>query len=279
MAATPDEAAPRGHTVHANGVNLYYEVHGQGPPLLLLHAGSLTADSWQPYLPAFAQHFCVYAPDSRGHGRSEHPSDTLSYGLLADDMAAFVRALDLHKPLIAGFSDGGQIALEVGMRYPELPQALVVGGAQFKFAAQYRTWVRDAIGDEGSPVVDVARFERNHPDWANWLQQIYGPDEWKPLLARCKPMWTTPLHYTAGDFTRVLAPTLVLLGDRDELVSVEEAMEMIRLLPRSELAVVPGADHGAFFSTRVSTFQSLMLDFLSRHCASPDESASAAATP
>jgi pimeloyl-ACP methyl ester carboxylesterase len=83
MAATPDEAAPRGHTVHANGVNLYYEVHGQGPPLLLLHAGSLTADSWQPYLPAFAQHFCVYAPDSRPHGRSEHPSDTLSYGLTA----------------------------------------------------------------------------------------------------------------------------------------------------------------------------------------------------
>jgi pimeloyl-ACP methyl ester carboxylesterase len=80
-------------------------------------------------------------------------------------------------------------------------------------------------------------------------------------------MWTSPLNYTAGDFARVLAPTLVLLGDRDELVSVEEAMEMARLLLRSELAVVPGADHGAFFSTKVATFLSPMLDFLLRHSA------------
>jgi pimeloyl-ACP methyl ester carboxylesterase len=71
----------------------------------------------------------------------------------------------------------------------------------------------------------------------------------------------------------------VLLGDRDELVSVEEAVEMVRQLPRAELAVVPGADHGAFFSARVTTFQALMLDFLSRHCPSPDESASIGAMP
>jgi pimeloyl-ACP methyl ester carboxylesterase len=72
----------------------------------------------------------------------------------------------------------------------------------------------------------------------------------------------------------VLAPILVLLGDRDELVSIEEAVEMVRLLPRAELAVVPGADHGAFFSTKVATFQSLMLDFLSRHAASPEPAVS-----
>lgn len=99
-------------------------------------------------------------------------------------MAAFIQALDLHKPLVAGFSDGEQVALEIGMRYPDLPQSLVVGGAWFKFSATYRAWVRDALGDEASPEVDTGRLARNHPDWAAWLEQIYGPDDWKPLLAR-----------------------------------------------------------------------------------------------
>jgi pimeloyl-ACP methyl ester carboxylesterase len=264
MTSPRDPATQRGHVVEANGVNIYYEAHGQGEPLLLIHAGTLTADSWQPYLTAFTQHYRVITPDSRGHGRSSNPTGALSYRLLADDMAAFVQALDLHKPLIAGYSDGGQVALEIGMRYPNLPRSLIVGAAWFKFTASYRAWVRDVVGDEGSAEVATARFTRNHPDWAAWLQQLYGPDDWKPVLAHVKPMWTTPLNYTSDDFAEVVAPTLVLLGDRDELVPVEEAAEMYRLLPRAELAVVPGADHGAFFSGNVTAFQSLMLDFLLR---------------
>jgi pimeloyl-ACP methyl ester carboxylesterase len=195
----------------------------------------------------------------------------LSYRLLADDVAELVHALDLRKPLIAGFSDGGQVALEIGMRYPDLPRAIVVGGALFKFSAAYLAWVRDAIGDDASPEIDTARFTRNHGDWAAWLQQIYGPEEWKTILARCKPMWTTPLNYTAEDFARIVAPTLVLVGDRDELVSVEEADEMFHLLPDGELAVIPGADHGAFFSTAVDTFQSVILGFLLRRADAGDE--------
>ena len=78
-------------------------------------------------------------------------------------------------------------------------------------------------------------------------------------------MWTTPLNYTAEDFAQVAAPTLVLVGDRDELVPVEEAAEMYRLLPKAGLAVVPGAVHGSFFSEKVALFQSFMLDFLLRH--------------
>jgi len=220
----------------------------------------------------------VITPDSRGHGRSNNPTGAMSYRLLADDIAAFVQALDLHNPLVAGYSDGGQVALEIGMRYPNLPRCLVVGAAWFKFSTVYRAWVRDVVGDEGSPEVDTARFARNHPDWAAWLQQLYGPDDWKPLLVRIKPMWTTPLNYTPDDFAQVVAPTLVLLGDHDELVPVEEAAEMYRLLPRGELAVVPGADHGAFFSAKVAPFQSLMLDFLVRHDSAGEEASTQAAS-
>jgi pimeloyl-ACP methyl ester carboxylesterase len=265
MTPTEHAATQRGHYIQANGVDIYYEERGLGKPLLLIHGGTLTAESWQPYLAAFAEHYRVITPDSRGHGRTANPIGTMSYRLLADDMAALVQALDLHKPLICGYSDGGQVALEIGMRYPDLSQALVVGGAWFKFSEAYRAWVRAVLGDEQSPDVDTEQFEHENPDWAAGLQKTYGPDDWKRLLKQIKPMWAAPLNYTPDDFAHVVAPTLVLLGDHDHFVPVEEAGEMYRLLPNAELAVVPGADHGAFFSAKVAFFQPLMLDFLLRH--------------
>jgi pimeloyl-ACP methyl ester carboxylesterase len=265
MTASQDTAAQRGRVIQADGVNIYYEVNGAGEPLVLFHAGTLTGDMWQPYLAAFTEHHRVFTPDMRGHGRTDNPKGAMTYRQLADEMVTFMRVVGLRKPLIAGFSDGGQVALEIGMRYPDVARALIVGGAWFKFTAMYREWVRDALGDEDSPEVDTVRLAQNHPDWVAWLEQIYGPHGWKPLLVHVKRMWTTPLNYSAEDFALVAAPTLVLVGDRDELVPVEEAAEMYRLLPNAELAVVPGAVHGAFFSERVARFQSLMLDFLLRH--------------
>ena len=125
--------------------------------------------------------------------------------------------------------------------------------------------MRDALGDTESPDVDTALFARNHPDWSAWLDDIYGQGSWKPLLERLKPMWSTPLNYTASDFVPVVAPVLVFVGDRDELVSVVEAAEMYRHLPNAELAVVSDANHGAFFSTKAANFQAVLLDFLQRH--------------
>ena len=269
MKPSSDVATPDGHVIRVDGVNFHYEIHGRGQPLLLLHAGSLSAGMWRPYLTAFAEYYRVIAPDMRGHGRTDNPKGAMSYRQLADEMAAFMQALGLHKPLIAGFSDGGQVALEIGMRHPDRAQALIVGGVWFQFTETYRAFVRDALGDEQSPEVDTGRFERNHPHWAAWLDQLYGPGMWKPLLAHLKRMWITPLNYTAEDFAQVVAPTLVLIGDRDELVPVEEAAEMYRRLATAELAVVPGADHGAFFSGKADIFQSVMLDFLRRNSGLP----------
>ena len=265
MAPVNPTVRQHGQTIETNGVNIYYESHGQGEPLVLLHGGSLTGDMWQPYLAGFAERYRVITPDLPGHGRSSNPADTMSYQHLADDIVAFIHALDLRKPLIAGFSDGGQVALEIGMRHPTLPQSIALGGVWFKYSEVYRAWVRDALGDEASPEVDTARLALNHPDWVAWLEQLYGPDGWKPLLVQLKPMWTRPLNYTAKDFAEVVAPTLVLIGDRDELVPVEEATDMYRQLGHAELAVVPNSNHGAFFSEKVTIFQSLILDFLMRH--------------
>jgi pimeloyl-ACP methyl ester carboxylesterase len=258
-----------GTYVRANDLDIYYEEHGQGggKPLLLIHGGALTADSWQPYLAAFAERYRVIAPDTRGHGRTANPAGRLSFELLAEDVAALVRALDLQKPLIYGYSDGGQVALEIGMRYSDLPGALVVGGAHLEVTEGSRRWVRSILGDAESPDVDFERFERENPEFAAGLRQDHGPDRWTALLREIKPMWNAKLNYTPDDFARIVAPTLVLVGDRDDFVPVEDAAAMYRLLPQAELAVVPGADHPdlIFSRAKVAGVQPLILDFLHRH--------------
>src|SRR5262245_2460298 len=124
MAPSQDAAADRSHIVEANGVKVHYRVDGQGDPLVLLHAGTLSADMWQPYLAAFTQHYRVITPDMRGHGRSDNPKGAMTYRQLADEIVAFAWAVDLREPLIVGFSDGGQVGLEIRCAIPTSPGPL-----------------------------------------------------------------------------------------------------------------------------------------------------------
>lgn len=267
MSTVEHREARQGRFVQANGLDIYYEEHGQGEPLLLIHGGALTAGSWQPYLDGFAKHFRVITPDTRGHGHTANPAGSMSFGLLADDAAALVQALGLHRPSIFGYSDGGQVALEIGMRYPDLPGALVIGGAHLELTEGSRNWVRSILGDPQSPDVDFEHFERNYSEFAAMLRRDHGDEAWKTLLKQIKPMWNAMLNYTPEDFARVVAPTLVLVGDRDGFVPVEDGVAMYRLLPNAELAVVPAADHGRLiFSVEMAALvQPLILDFLQRH--------------
>ncbi len=273
MTAQEHTESQHGHYIQANGLDIYYEEHGQGKPLLLIHGGALTGESWKRYLGPFAEHYRVITPDTRGHGRTTNPTGSMSFRLLADDVAALAQALDLQKPLICGYSDGGQVALEIGMRYPDLPMALVIGGSYIEITDASRTWVRSILGDEQSPDVDTEQFERDDPDWTAMLQRLHGSDGWKTLLKQIKPMWNAQLDYTPDDFAQVIAPALVLLGDRDGFVPVEEGIEMYRLLPNAEFAVLPDSDHTdlIFSPAKVAIAQALILDFLQRYSESDNQ--------
>ena len=155
MATSHDAGRQGGQLVEADGVTFYYQTHGQGQPLLLLHGGSLTGDMWRPYLAKFAERYRAVVPDMPSHGRSSSRAGALSYRQLADDIVAFARALDLDNPLIVGYSDGGQVALEIGMRYPMLPQSIVIGGVVSKYSDALRGFIRGAVGDERSAEADT----------------------------------------------------------------------------------------------------------------------------
>jgi pimeloyl-ACP methyl ester carboxylesterase len=264
--------APTGTYIEANRIRMYYEAHGEGEPLLLIHGGTATSESWASHLPAFTKHFQVFTPDSRGHGRTDNPTGELDYRLMADDVAALIGALDLQRPLVMGYSDGGQIALELGIRYPGLARALVLGGTQFKFSEVYLEAVRALLGITDGEEVDTGKLEQEQPDWVAYLREahghVYGPEYWKTYVKQIASLWLTPLHYTSEDFDVVTDPVLILIGDRDG-ASTEESVELFRLLPDAELAVAPASDHG-FIEAKANLFDALALDFLVRHQSSTD---------
>ena len=101
-------------------------------------------------------------------------------------------------------------------------------------------------------------------------------EAWRTVLLQCKAMWLTPLHYTAAEFRQIAVPTLVLTGDRDELVPVEEAAEMYRLIPAAELAIIPNADHLQAAGSGLA--QAVALEFLLRHRSTPAAGPSPATT-
>jgi pimeloyl-ACP methyl ester carboxylesterase len=260
--------ASAGTYIEANGLRVYYEAYGEGEPLLLIHGGTATCRSWTSHLPALTEHFRVFAPDSRGHGRTDNPAGELGYRLMADDAAALIKALGLRRPLVLGYSDGGQIALELGLGYPGLTSALVLGGTQFRFSEAYLEDARALLGiAAGEDEVDPEKLEREHPDIVAYLREahghVYGPGYWKTYVKQIAKLWLTPLHYATEDLAAVTDPVLLLVGDRDG-VATEESAELFRLLPNAELAVAPASDHG-FIEAKAGLFDALALDFLVRH--------------
>lgn len=259
----------QGNFVLVNGIEMYYEDHGEGHPILLLHGGTGTASlNWEAYFPIFSQDFRVIAPDSRGHGRTNNPSGEWSYQLMADDIEALIKALDLQKPYICGWSDGGQIGLDLAIRYPGLASAYIVGGVSKDNPDENLQSLRE-IGFIGPGEVNINQFEKTEPEWAEILRvdhSTQGAEYWKELLTGISSLWMTPFNYT-DDLGRILDPTLIIHGDRDQFSPLEEVLEVYRLIPNAELAVVPNADH-SLSRTRVKEFSEITLDFIMKHTSS-----------
>ena len=221
---------PIGEYVEANGLRVYYEAYGEGEPLVLIHGGTATSQAWASHLPAFTEHFRVFAPDSRGHGRTDNPTGELDYRMMADDVAA-------------------------------------LGGTQVRFSEAYLEDARALLRITHGEVVQPEKLEREQPDWVAYLREahghLYGPEHWKTYVKKIAALWLTPLHYAFEDLATITDPVLLLTGDRDG-VATEESIELFRLLPSAELAVAPASDH-SFIEAKAGLFDALALDFLMRH--------------
>jgi pimeloyl-ACP methyl ester carboxylesterase len=269
MPQTNDVTVQQGQYVQANGLNIYYEEFGGGEPLILLHGAMGTgATQWETHIPFLSSHFRVIMPDARGHGKTDSLGEEIRLPMLTDDVAAFIDTLNLGESFFCGWSTGGDTAIDLGMRYPNLVRAMVVGGVVHRVTETYLESLR-AMGVEGPGEVNAEQTEGAMPQFVELLRAVHpkGPDYWITLLTQLSHKFTEPTLPPIDSLRKMAAPTLIIWGDRDQFLPVEQAVELYRLIPNAELAVVPNADHSVC-RAKAELFANLAREFLLRHTAS-----------
>jgi pimeloyl-ACP methyl ester carboxylesterase len=258
---------PSGGCVELNGTAVHYREWGDGAPMVLVHGGLGSSDQWHPVVPELADAFRVITPDSRGHGRSTNPSERLSYRLIADDTAALIDALGLERPVVGGWSDGGQVTLELGARHPGVAVALVVGAAYPDFdISGLREVHAELLGADEQGVPDERHLDAQLGEFAAEIKALHsgGVEQWRTLVRETASMWLDYEGLGPDELRAIQTPVLVLAGDRDEFVPIELAVSLYRALPDAELAVCPHLSHDGPTPERAPLFASLIRDFAHR---------------
>jgi pimeloyl-ACP methyl ester carboxylesterase len=245
-----------GHTTSINGMDMYYEVRGQGEPLLLLHGFFGTHGDFAHLfdLDNLGQSYQLIVPDLRGHGRSSNPlpGTTLRQGAL--DVIALLDHLGIERCKAVGISFGGNILLHVATRQRERVEAMVLVGSASYFPAEARAILR-AITVES----------RTQEEWRMLRESHTHGDEQIRRLWQQAHAWHDDhedLSFTPPHLATIQARTLVVNGDRDPLYPLSISVDMYRAIPRASLWVVPGGDHGPVFGLARAEFVRVVLAFL-----------------
>lgn len=221
-----------------NGINIYYEVYGQGPPVLILHGGSGSIETMHYQIRELAGTHQVIAPDSRAHGRSTDADGVgLSYDLMADDMVALLDHLELASADVFGWSDGGNIGLNMAIRYPDRVRRLVMYGANFHHAGLAAEFLDHEI-----------RHDPDHAEWDDsrsfYMSIAPAPERWPILHEKLMTMWESQPTWEQGDLVGIAAPTLVMAGEFD-IMTEQHTRILATVIPNGTVMILAGQDHFA----------------------------------
>lgn len=222
----------KGDYATVNGLKMYYEVQGTGKPLVLLHGGF----GWAFIYPTLAKGRQCIAVELQGHGHTADIERPLSYEQMADDTAALLEHLKIEQADVFGHSMGGTVALALAIRHPELVRKVAVSGCPFgKLDIAYEAPVVEALEDL---TADFA------PPRARDYYATHSPTPKNlPLLAaKLKKLVFDFPGFSRDDMKSIKAQVLVAVGDRD-FIRLEHSLEMFRLIPNAQLAVLPATDH------------------------------------
>ncbi len=230
-----------------NGLQMYYEIHGAGQPLVLLHgAFSAIGTSFGALLPDFAKTRQVIGLELQAHGRTADIDRPMSLEQMADDTAAAIRHFGIERADLFGYSMGASVALQVALRHPEVVRKLVLASVTFNMSGVH-PGLMDGFADM-TPDMMVGS-----PWHDEYMRIAPNPDNFATLFAKKTQMDQGTQDVPAEAIQAIKAPTLIVIGDSD-LVRPEHAVEMFRLLgggvfgdmaglPTSQLAVLPGTTH------------------------------------
>jgi len=248
----------------ANGLSMYYEIHGAGEPLLLLHGAFMTVEAWGDILTGLAKTRRVIAVELQGHGRTADIDRPFSFEQFADDVAALLRHIDVGKADVLGYSLGGGVALQLAIRHPDMCDKLIVISATYRSDGWYPE-VAENIA-KITPDVFTGTIIRD-----GYNKVAPNPEAFPALVERIKAAEAKSYAWPEAAIRAIASPALIIIGDSDG-VRPEHAVEMFRLvgggvfgdlagLPKSQLAVLPGTHHfGVMF--RGAWLVPMIADFL-----------------
>lgn len=242
--ATTNNANGKYATV--NGLRMYYEIHGAGRPLVLLHGAFGLATVY----PILAKDRQVIAIELQGHGHTADIDRPLTFEQMADDTAALLKHLKIEQADFFGYSMGGNVALAVAIRHPSLVGRVAINGSnsgKIEDAYTPETLKQfQSLPVDFAPAMLKAPYDKVAPD----------PNQWPALVAKVKKMGLEFQGFAREDMQAIKAHVLVTIGDQDA-VRPEHAVEMFRLIPNAQLAVLPGADHFLIFQNPERMFPAI----------------------
>ena len=226
----------QGLTASVNGMQMYYEIHGQGDPLVLLHGFTGTGRSWRNFVDDFAEHYRLIIPDLRGHGRSTNPTGRFTHRQSALDVFALLDQLGLERFKAMGSSTGGMTLIHMATQQPA------------------RVIMRQTSPETASP-------ER----WENMRKNHqHGDDQIRALLNQFNNFQDSydDMNFTEPYLSTITAKTLIVHGDRDHFFPVSIPVEMYSAIPDSYLWIVPNGGHGPVGGENTPVFRRIALEFL-----------------
>lgn len=227
-----------GQYASVNGLKLYYEIHGQGEPLVLLHGGGSTIQTtFGKILPLLSKTHQVIAIEEQGHGHTADIDRPLTFEQSADDVAALLKELKIPKADVMGFSNGANTAMQLAIRHSRVVRKLVVASGFYKNAGLYPA-VRESF--RRPPSVDSMPKVLKDA----YLASAPHPEKLPVLVTKLMKRLTSFKDWKDSDIRSIECPTLIMMGDHD-LAPVDHAVQMYHLLPIGQLAILPGG-HGAY---------------------------------
>jgi pimeloyl-ACP methyl ester carboxylesterase len=248
-----------------NGINLYYEIHGNGEPLVLIPGLGYDGWMWHRMIPGLAEHFQVISIDNRGSGQSDKPAGPYTAPLLAADVAGLLDAFDLPKAHVMGHSMGGFIAQALAIDYPGRVDRLILSATNFggprhiPITPEAMAVLTDLSGDplerlrRGIAVSCAPDFAEKNPEfvdyWVNYrVQHAIDPAGYQAQLGIGLSLLAEAASFE-HKLEHVPTPTLIMFGEHDKVVPPDNAALLAAKLPRTEVQILPGAGHFFPFET------------------------------
>src|SRR5438270_1778201 len=245
------ETKGEGHYADVNGIKLYYEIHGTGRPLILLHGGLGAIEMFGPNLTILAKRHQVIGVDLQAHGRTADIDRPIRTELMAEDIAALIKHMKLERPDVVGYSLGGGVAFFVALRHPELVGKLVLVSTPIRRDAFYP----DILMQQGQVNAAAAEFMKQTPMYQMYASIAPRPEDWPRLLNKMGESMKNDYDFTK-EVGKLQATTLIVAADAD-IFPPAHAVEVFGLLgggkrdggwdgsgrPKSQLAILPGLTH------------------------------------